>query len=273
MATLYYLCPPLTTMDKTQTMSKHLCSLKTLSTRLAIGALVLGLFTQTSLAQDAEMGEQDLDTPKTPEEQIAEDLALFWGKKREVKVVQRRSYVKDGKIDLTLNTGIIPNDDFLVYYLTGLRVGYHFAESFSVEGSFNYAVDSLSGLSDYLRNQSSIGLKDAQIREFIKFFYNVSVLWSPVYGKISVLGQKLAHFNMYTGLGIGMMHTEGYESPENPDAQPQTKPSANAILGFRWHLTDMLSLRTEYRHFFFEKIAASELSTPIALNVGLTATF
>lgn len=260
------------TMDKTQTMPKPLCSLQTLSTRFAIGLLIIGLFAQPTFAQDSDVDEE-VDSPQTPEEQIEEDLALFWGKRREVKVVQRRSYIKDGKIDVTVNGGIVPNDDFLVYYLTGLRVGYHFAESFSVEGSFHAAFESLSGLSDYLKNESSIGLKDAQIREFIKFFYNVSVLWSPIYGKISVLGQKLAHFGMYTGLGIGMMHTEGYENPENPEAQPQTKPAANAIVGFRWHLTNELSLRTEYRHFFFEKVGSSEASTPIALNLGLTVTF
>lgn len=259
-------------MDKTQTMPKPLCSLQTLSSRFAIGLLIIGLFAQTAFAQDSDLDEE-VESPQTPEEQIAEDLALFWGKRREVKVVQRRSYIKDGKIDVTLNGGIVPNDDFLVYYLTGLNVGYHFAESFAVEGSFNAAFESLSGLSNYLKNESSIGLKDAQIREFIKFFYNVSVLWSPIYGKISVLGSKLAHFGMYTGLGLGMMHTEGYENPENPEPQPQTKPAANVIAGFRWHLTDQFSLRTEYRHFFFEKIGSSEASTPIALNFGLTVTF
>ena len=259
-------------MDMTETMSKHPCSLRTLFSGLMVGLMTITLLAQPSFAQDSS-SEDSAEAPLTPEGQIEQDLALFWGKKREVKVVQRRSYVKDGKIDVTLNGGVVPNDDFLVYYLTGLRVGYHFAESFAVEGSFNMAFDQLSGLSDYLRNESEIGLKDAQIREFIKFFYNVSVLWSPIYGKISVLGQKLAHFGVYTGLGLGMMHTEGYVSPENPEPQPQTKPAANAILGFRWHLTDMFSLRTEYRHFFFEKIAANELSTPIALNFGLTATF
>jgi outer membrane beta-barrel protein len=259
-------------MDMTETMSKHLCPFRTLFSGLTVGLITIALLIQPSFAEESEMDETEGEII-TPEGQIKKDLALFWGKKREVKVVQRRTYLKDSKIDVTLNGGIIPNDDFLVYYLTGVNVGYHFAESFAVEGSFNMAFDQLSGLSDYLRNESDIGLKNAQIREFIKYFYNVSVLWSPIYGKVSILGQKLAHFGIYTGLGLGMMHTEGYESPENPDSQPQTKPAANAIIGFRWHLTDMFSLRTEYRHYFFEKIAASELSTPIALNLGLTATF
>jgi len=232
--------------------------------------MAVALLTQPSFAQESDSEEEGGNT--TPEEQIVKDLALFWGKKREVKVVQRRSFTKDGKIDVTLSGGVVPNDDFLVYYLTGLQVGYHFAESFSVEGSFYKAFNQPSGLGDYLK-ESDIGLKDAQIREFIQFFYNVSVLWSPIYGKISVLGQKLAHFGLYTGLGIGMMHTEGYDSPLNPDLQSKTKPQVNAIAGFRWHLTNRFSLKTEYRHYFFEKISANELSTPIALNLGLTMTF
>ena len=251
-------------------MSQHLCTFRTFFFRLTILLMTVALLTQPTFAEDGDLEEDT--TVTTPEDQIEQDLTLFWGKKREVKVVQRRSFTKDGKIDVTLSSGIVPNDDFLVYYLVGLQGAYNFAESFSVELSFYKAFDQESGLGEFLKN-SDIGLKDAQIREFIQFFGNLSVLWSPIYGKISLLGQKLSHFGVYTGLGIGMMMTEGYDSPLNPVLQSKAKPQVNAIAGFRWHLTQQFSLKTEYRHYFFEKIAANELSTPIALNLGLTMTF
>jgi outer membrane beta-barrel protein len=217
--------------------------------------------------ETAEQGK-----PLSPQEEIEKDLALFWGSKREVKVVQRRSFVKEGKMEATLGGGLIPNDDFLLHSLVSARFGYYFTESMMVEGSFTYAMDSLTGLSSYLVEEE-IGLKEVKVREYINFFYNVSLLWSPIYGKISILGKKLAHFDMYTGMGIGMIHAEGYEKQNNPDRQPQVKPMANAILGFRWHLTDMFSLRTEYRHYIYNQIGGGGVSTPIALNLAVSATF
>lgn len=258
-------------MDKTQIMSQHLCFPKMIISRLMVGLMAISFFALPVFAETSE--DSDQDQVLTPQDQIEKDLALFWGKKREVKVVQRRLFSKDGKLDLTIGGGIIPNDDFLVYYLSTARVGYHFAESFEVEASGSFAFEQLSGLGDFLRNESDIGLKDAQIREFIRQFYNISVLWSPVYGKVSFLGQKLTHFDVFLGAGLGLMFTEGYESPENPDLQSKSKLAANIALGFRWHINNQFSIRTEYRHYFFEKIAANELSTPIGLNLGVTTTF
>ena len=260
--------PSLTHTDKTHAMSKLLNHLKVCSTLSLLILAISLLTTSTVSAQDKQEGAK----VTSPQDLIAKDLALFWGNKRAVKVVQRRMYQKEGKMEATLTTGIIPNDDFLIHYLAGARFGYYFTESMMVEGSFNVAFDQNSGLSDYLKN-SDIGLKEALIREYIKFFYNVSVLWSPIYGKFSLLGAKLAHFNMYTGLGLGLMHTEGYEQQNIPDRQPKTKLAFNAMLGFRWHLTQMFSLRTEYRHFLFEQIGGGGVSTPIALNLSLSASF
>ena len=255
-------------MDKTQTMSQYSPHLKFTFLTLSLSVCLSVLSLSPVLAEEGETEQKTT----TPQEQIEKDLALFWGSKREVKVVQRRSHTKEGKMEATLSGGMIPNDDFLIHYLVGARFGYYFTESMMVEGSFTYAIDSLSGLSDYLEREE-IGLKEVKVREYLKFFYNVSLLWSPIYGKISLLGTKLAHFDMYTGAGIGMMHAEGFEKQNIPDPQPQTKPMANGILGFRWYVSDMFSIRTEYRHFIYNQIGGGGVSTPIALNLSVSAIF
>ena len=257
-------------MDQIYVMSKLFTPPK-LSAHLIALLLVSGLFAVSSAHAEDEAGEESAQ-PQTPQEAMTKDLALFWGNKREVKVIQRRIYKKEGKMEATLHGGIIPNDDFLIHYLMGASFGYYFTESMMVEGSFTYAIDENSGLSDYLKN-SEIGLKEALIREFIQYYYNVSLLWSPIYGKFSFLGTKLAHFNFYAGLGLGLVHTEGYEDEVVLKLSPQTKPAFNGILGFRWHLSQMFSLRTEYRHFVFEQIGGGGMSTPISLNLALSASF
>lgn len=206
------------------------------------------------------------DSATEAEKELEGEMDLFWGKRRRIRVVEKRLYEKDGKLDLNLFGGIIPNDDFLVYYPTGLRFGYNFSEAFSVEASFAYAFEQNSDLATFLENPP-IGLKRADIQEFIEYYYNVSILWAPIYGKIGFLGSKLTHFELFVGVGGGVVHT--VEFPENnPDGNAARKPAGNTVLGFRWFITDLVNIRTEYRHFFFEKFKGG-VSTPVELTLGL----
>ena len=202
----------------------------------------------------AEEGSSD---GLTPQEALEEDLALVWGINREEK--QRREFVKDGRVEAAVFGGMIPNDDFLIYYTIGARVGYHFTESLMVEASFAKSFD-----------QHDIEIKSAESRELVKMFYNLNVLWSPIYEKLSSLGSKLSHFDAFIGLGVGVFHNKERNSDSNSMPTDVIKPAANTVLGFRWHITDMINIRTEYRHYFFQKVARiGGVSKPVELSLGV----
>ena len=127
----------------------------------------------TAHAQDADMGEEtpaaeevtedageeslsseDEDRAATAaEKDLERDLAKFWGSKRKVKVVQRRLFAKDGRFEVAPFAGIIPNDDFIVYYPMGLRASYHFSEAFTVEASFAHAIEQETELRSFLEGE------------------------------------------------------------------------------------------------------------------------
>lgn len=221
----------------------------------------------TAWAQESSTG-----AALSPQGQLEEDLALVWGKNREVKVVQRREFVKDGRVEAAVYGGMIPNDDFLIYYTTGARVGFHFTESFMVEASFAKTFEQNTGLTDFLVDE--IEIKSAEIREHLSMFYNVNILWSPIYGKISLLGAKLTHFDTFIGLGVGAMHKSERDNDSNPEPTDVIKPMANTVVGFRWHISDMLNVRTEYRHYFFKKVARiGGVSKPAELSLGVGFSF
>lgn len=219
----------------------------------------------TDAAETAEGAAAADDSATEAEKGLEKDLDVFYGKRRNIRIVQKRLFEKDGRIDATLVGGIIPNDDFLVYYPVIGRVGYNFSEAFSVELSFAYAFDQNSELTDFL--ETTIGLKRADIQEVISMYYGVNILWAPIYGKIGLLGSKLTHFETYVGVGGGVVHTTEFE-PENPAGNEARKPAGNTVLGFRWFVTDLINIRTEYRHFFFEKFGGG-ISTPVELSLGL----
>jgi outer membrane beta-barrel protein len=217
-----------------------------------------------------EAGNDDASATEA-EKDLEGDLARFWGSRRRVKVVQRRLYSKDGRFEIAPFAGIIPNDDFIVYYPTGLRLSYHFSEAFSVEGSFAHAFDSETDLTSFLTSDEvGIDLKRADIQEFIRRYFNVNILWAPIYGKISLLGLKLSHFETYVGMGFGFFQT--HEVPaDDPDGNDQTKASGNTIFGFRWFINDRFNIRTEYRQYFFQKFGGG-VSIPVELTLGFGIT-
>lgn len=238
-----------------------------LAAALAAAATVSPAQAQDAAAAAPSAADTAVDNAAATEaeKELEADSAMFWGRRREVKVVQKRAVEKAGRFELTPTMAIIPNDDFIVYYPVGLRVGYHLSEAFAVEASYAKAIDSNSGLSDFLEQEA--GLRRADLQETISMYYNLSLLWAPIYGKISVLGYKLAHFETYVGLGLGAIHST--EIPEgNPDGNNVIKPSANTVLGFRWFINDWLNVRTEYRHFFFEKYNGG-VSMPVELSLGV----
>ncbi|MGC6418203.1 MAG: outer membrane beta-barrel domain-containing protein [Bradymonadia bacterium] len=219
-------------------------------------------------AGSAEASAIDDSTASEAEKALEKDLAQIWGRRREVQVVQRRLFAKDGRLEAAAFSGIIPNDDFIIYYPVGLRLSYHFSEAFTVEGSFAHAIDSPTALTEFLTSDEvGIDLKRADIQEYIRRYFNVNILWAPIYGKISLLGLKLSHFETYVGMGFGFFQT--HEIPaDNPNGNDKTKASGNTIFGFRWFLTDMINIRTEYRQYFFQKFGGG-VSIPVELTLGL----
>jgi outer membrane beta-barrel protein len=223
---------------------------------------------QGSTSEAASTDEVSDDTASKAEKQLEGDLDVIWGERRQIHVVQKRLFEKDGRLELTLFGSTIPNDDFIVYYPLGGRVGYHFSESFDVEASFAYAIDQDTGLTHFLKTDENIGLKEADIEEVINFYYNVDLLWSPIYGKISFLGAKLTHFDTYIGLGAGLVHKTERTPGDKFQENDVRKPAANVVAGFRWFLTDMFNVRTEFRELFFEK-ARGGVSKPVELSLGV----
>ena len=203
------------------------------------------------------------------ERALEQDMALFWGNRREIKVVQKRLVEKDGRFELMPYASVIPNDEFIVYYPLGLRIGYHFSEAFSVEASYAFALQQETQLATFLEGEG-IGLKRADIQEKISMYYNANILWAPLYGKLSLLGYKLTHFETYIGLGFGLFNTTEFPA-DNPDGNAKNKLSGNAILGFRWFINDTLNVRTEYRQYFFQKFQGG-VSIPVELSLGLGIT-
>ena len=195
---------------------------------------------------------------------FAGDLDTFWAEQRRVRVLQRRLYQTDGEFQLTLYAGAVPNDPFFNYFPVGLRFGYHISESIAIELSGAYNIQSTTELKDFLEEDENT---DVFVRDVQRWRANVAVLWSPIYGKFSFLGTKLAHFDWYFGAGVGVL---GAENPADGDltvTSTSIKPEVAIITGWNLHLHQRWALRLDYRQFVFQKEAGG-VAFPSELSLG-----
>jgi outer membrane beta-barrel protein len=120
-----------------------------------------------------------------------------------VKAVQRKVYLKKGRFELSPMIGLSVNDPYYFKYaLTGL-VAYHLADTVAIAGRFSY-------LSVVATDDVRTAKHTFQSRIFVsipKWEATGDVLWSPIYGKVSIFNTIL-HFDAYLLGGMGTVYTE-----------------------------------------------------------------
>jgi len=202
-------------------------------------------------------------------------LDKYWGEKRKVKVIQKRLFQKDGRHELGIFGGTIPNDEFMMYYPVGARYNYFFSEDLGIELFGSYMIGSESELSDFLADkQDGFGI---QIKTFLpqklEWTAGLEGLWSPVHGKVGLFTSKLFHFDFHLAVGVGAMATEvrtrdiGILEAGEASRKKKYDVAANLGTGVRMYFTDWIALRIEYRHYFY---AAEQggVSKPAELTLG-----
>lgn len=225
------------------------------TTVLALAVVSTGVAATPAFAQEA--GAEEAPT-------LEGDLDSFWAEQRRVRVLQRRLYQTDGDFQLSLYVGSVPNDPFLNYFPVGLRFGYHLSETLAVELSGAYNIETQTDLADFLDETGDVSVF---LRDIQKWRANVAILWSPIYGKFSFAGTKLAHFDWFLGAGVGVVGVENPSTDNLNDVSTGVKPEVAIITGWNLHLTQRWALRLDYRQFIFQKEDGG-VAFPSELSLG-----
>ncbi len=206
-------------------------------TGLALGLLVCA-WTPMSRGQEATPLDQELDK--------------VWGQERDIRVIEKRAFEKDGRHEFSLLAGIIPNDPFFNYYPVGLRYDYYFLESLAVEVAGAYAFHPESNLRSFITSTfKARGILGVRLPQRVEWYAGANVYWAPIYGKLTIFTSKISSFDLGFILGaaaIGSHVEEGgvFKRKSSPDV------AGVAGLGFHFYLTDLLALRADYRHYVFK---------------------
>jgi outer membrane beta-barrel protein len=200
-------------------------------------------------------------------------------KKKVIKTIQRKNFLKLGRFELSPHAAFVANDPFLNRYIVGTGLGYHWTEIFATELSLDFAPDFGTGdwkpLTTQLVEENSVSPDISKLT----LAGSLTFQYSPIYGKVAVVGRNIILFDIYGAFGMGMTRTkddlEALQAVGDERAQStefQTHPTTNFGGGLRIIFGENIAARVEGRSLvYIETVNATTLE--MKNNLILQASF
>ena len=141
-----------------------------------------------------------------------------------VKAVQRKGFLKRGRFEVAPIFAISVNDAFYQKFGGGLRLAYNLHDSFAVAvRGVTYRRPEFSNprtwqpapiRTDNAR-EGKIAFGSQLLSSQIYDQLMIDGIWSPVYGKVSFLDNRIIHFDLFLAAGFGLVWTATTEPPRN----------------------------------------------------------
>lgn len=214
---------------------------KRLISRMVLAAVVVGVLAPAAMAADKPILDRYLDK--------------YWGKTRDVEVVEKRLYEKSGRHEFGLFFGMIPNDEFLLYYPLGVRYDFFIVDSFAVELFGTYVLSNKSDLAGFLSDETDgFGIDvDSGIPEIIEWNAGLAGVWSPLHGKIGIFTEKLFHFDWHLAAGVAGLGTSVRPKLTEGDRTSRTAFGGLIGTGLRIYVAEQGALNLNYRNFIYTR--------------------
>ncbi len=229
--------------------------------------LTLTLTASPLWAQDAQDSDVSEEAEKTEDGDQKERKTLA----DRVKSVERKVFLKKKRVEIFPHLALDLNDPFYQHIIIGGSLAYHLADSFALEVRGGGTVASIQqNAIRFVRKETGSLLEGAP--EF-RFHGDLDMVWAPLYGKISLFGESILHFDTFITGGGGVFVTssktraiEGGPLEENFAANP----SLNIGLGQRYFINEWLTARIELRNYVFVTTGNSESDLQNLMVLGFS---
>lgn len=169
--------------------------------------------------------------------------------------------------ELTLGIGVLPADAFYKGYIAGVSYTYHFTDHFAWQvgrGAYSYNVK--TSLRQQLERDFGVAPTATAFEDEVQYMVGSDVMWSPFYGKTSILNSKVIHFEAFLlgGATVFKLNRDG-----------GFRPGANLGLGLRVFRNNHISFRLDVTDNVTWAGASRIINIPTiqlatALNFGAT---
>lgn len=151
-----------------------------------------------------------------------------------MQVVQNRLYSKAGRFELGAFFGFVSADPFLSVRGVGGTVGYHFTESWGLNLlAVSYMAEESSANKDFQKQTGGSAFPDTNEP---KTFYGTELVYSPIYGKLSLAGKSIIYYDFHVMGGGGFLKSESGNDL-----------TLHLGLGQQFYLSKSFALKIDYR--------------------------
>lgn len=172
--------------------------------------------------------------------------------------VSGQLYRKAGRFELTGTGNLSLNDAFFTKYFGGGKLAYHFTEHLAagLHGAGGLTVKTNSAVV-CSPTKGCVDADATQLRQVpgrIRYVVGAEVAWSPVYGKLNVLSEQVAHFDLSVLIGPDLVaHDEVLAKEVAATRTPGTKTAfgGHLGLGLRVFLTESIAARLEIKDYLY----------------------
>lgn len=225
------------------------------------------ILTASGSDNEIRSGNQDMRNDKaTKKVEVTDDKPSI------IKVIQPKTLLKIGRVELQPMIGGLTNDPWVNRYLFGLSAAYHVTEIFAVEvhgfGSPNLGVNDQKAVTKDVISKNEVA---PQINR-LTGAATVNLSFSPLYGKLATLGQNSIVFDIYATAGGGIAYTlddltvtDGDDDEVSLRLDNQILPALTLGGGLRVQFSKLAGLRFEVRDLSY--INASGQSDGVTLEV------
>lgn len=198
-----------------------------------------------------------------------------------IEPVSGQLYRKAGRFELTLGGGLSFNDAFFSKRFAGVQLGYHLTEFLSVHGFF-FGGAAVPTDSTTLCSRAG-GCTDATSDQLyrvpgrIRSIVGAEVQFSPLYGKLNLFAEKVAHFDLSVMAGPDWItHDQLVDIGVTTIPPKATTLGGHVGLGARVFLSQALAVRLEVKDYVYavtvpvnqgRKDLQNQLFTELGLSV------
>ena len=189
---------------------------------------------------------------------------------KSTRAIENRFFLKGNRFEIAPMFGYVPNNPFAKRFLGGVFLGYHFNEAFSAQATIAYSPDlkesDLKGLTTALvviAHSGPGGASFQQPLDKLVLLAEFGGTWSPIYGKINILGETVLNFDLYLSAGLGIVSKVNYFAVYDDGAQPGEDPvnleggdnevefSPSAGVGTNFFINQFMAIKLDGRFAFW----------------------
>jgi outer membrane beta-barrel protein len=174
--------------------------------------------------------------------------------------VSGQLYRKAGRLELAATGNLSLNDAFFTKYFGGAKLGYHFTEFLSGAVHASGGAARQSGSTVVCTAAGCRDASEAQLRQVpgrIKGIVGAEIAWSPIYGKLNVLAERVAHFDLSVIAGPDVIFHEEILSRAQVEQLGASTPGTLTAFGghvglaARVFLSEWMAARLEVKDYVY----------------------